>query len=141
MKANLQFHTQRANAILTMLNAADALTLNVYSGTQPTTASIAKAFVQDAYVDNLLLAYALTDSSFVTDAENYRSVICSNIPFPAVALNTNVATWFALFWNTTYAIVGSVSDAQGDGSLQLSTLNIVSGASYPVNILAFVLAQ
>lgn len=142
MKANLLWHTQRANGLYTLLNGY-AYTLRIYKSTMPTASAISSGFTAANYTSDLLLSYSMATSSFGRTSDNYQRVFLAVIPAAVAASQSGTATWFSLAMNsnTGYAIVGDVSDVAGNAALKMMTTNIVSGTSYDIYSFAFQVKQ
>ena len=117
--------------------------LVLFKGAFPTEAELRSAVtltVQNAFFRNadrlLNLDYTNLFNGFSDGAVNFKES-----PFN-VAMNSGVATWFALLaWNssTSYCnVFGDVSDLEGNGMIKLPNVNIVVGDRYNMKPLKLV---
>ena len=145
MQANIQWLTQRANSLYLLLNRLNAGQLNIYGTTHiiPTQTSIANGFVAANYADNLLLSYSINSINlFARTDDNYQRLFMAQLPNAVNALATDTASWFAIVGsNANYCLVGDVSDTNGTCPLKMLSTSIVSGSSYQIYSLGFVLHQ
>lgn len=143
MKANIHWHTQRANALYNLLNSAGYI-FRIYKGTIPDVSIITNGFNAADHASNLLLEYAsLGTNSFGRTTDNYQRLFLITVPNAVTASASGVSTWFSLTHSTDQklAITGDVSLVSDNGVLKMLETNISQGTSYEIYSFAFELKQ
>ncbi len=139
MKANINWHRHKLEAIKLMLNNRCDRIL-VYSGTMPTTAN---GFTKAANSGSLLATFTTTTTSFTNINGDYSRIYLGTIPTAVNASATGTATWFVCTAaaNDTYVFMGEASDVNGTGILMFWSNALTSGQSIGIYSMALTIKQ
>lgn len=137
MKPNIQWVTQRSNALFNMYNN-NSSSFHIYSGVKPTAAV---DFTLSGSSPQLLFSTIALSSVFGRTANDYNQIFMDRIPASVRAIATGTATWFCAYINTNTFFIGSVSNVEGDAPMKLTTTSLAANTFYDIYSLAFTFHQ
>lgn len=135
------------------MNNGTATSVSIYSGVQPSAATITSNWASNGYNSNYLIHYptgAIWTQQNGSTVGSGGMLLMTGIPAATVAANTGTATW-AIIWGQVVAsgtaagqigsstlpaasfIVVPCSDTLGNGAIRFLTTTIASGTSYSIS--------